>query len=84
MPALGVATETDFFGPDRKLRPTDGPVELVYVDRYFRSYVECTGSCSILRVGQTTPVGPNGLVKVSQKVETDRPTEHFFNFGRNP
>ncbi len=52
---LQVATETDFFGPGRKSR-LNGPVaKLVYVDRYFWSYVECTGRAALFRESARLP-----------------------------
>jgi hypothetical protein len=61
----------------------------VYVDQYFRSYVECTAKLSFWEPARltscTTPRRTNwtGQTGQSQSKRRDRPTEHFFNFGRN-
>jgi hypothetical protein len=76
----GVATETDFFGPLTESRDRlNGLVELVYMDRYFQSYMEaCTGKFSFResdRLTCTTPhrtKGTEETIEVSQKVETNQ------------
>jgi hypothetical protein len=78
---VGVATETDFFGPDRKSRPTERTGRTGLRGPIFSVLCRVYGKAALFRESARLPPvplpvgpnGPNGPVKVSQKVETDRP-----------